>query len=445
MKTIPFFFRPALAGVLITLLIALLTALALPAHGQEFDREPINYSKSRPDNRVSRLQERLEAGQATLKFEEPFGYLRSLLRELQIPPSSQMLVFSKTSLQRQRISPSTPRALYFNDDLYVGYCQNGEVLEISVADPALGAVFYTLEQAAAKPKITRQGDNCLICHGSSQTRGIPGHLVRSVFPDAAGLPILSSGSFRIDQTSPLEQRWGGWYVTGLHGKQKHLGNLVIRGRQEPREVDNSAGMNLLDLGDRFDKAAYLTPHSDIVALLVLEHQTMGHNLITRANFLTREALHYETTLNRQLAEPAGKQWDSTVSRIKSAGEPLVEYLLFSEEAPLMGRIQGTSVFSQEFVEKGPRDSQGRSLHEFDLNRRLFRFPCSYLVYSPSFAALPKPVKEYVLRRIGEVLTGRDQTKAFAHLSANDRLAIKQILLDTLPDLPQYWRGENKTP
>ena len=48
---------------------------------------------------------------------------------------------------RHTVSGRTPRALYFNDDVFVGYCQDGEVLEISVADPQLGAVFYTLGQA----------------------------------------------------------------------------------------------------------------------------------------------------------------------------------------------------------------------------------------------------------------------------------------------------------
>jgi hypothetical protein len=273
----------------------------------------------------------------------------------------------------------------------------------------------------------------LICHGSSQTKEVPGHVVRSVFADASGLPILSSGTYRVDQTTPLEKRWGGWYVTGTHGAQKHLGNLIATGRIDRDEVDNSAGLNQTCLDERFDTAKYLTPHSDIAALMVLEHQADAHNYLTRANFLTRQAMHYQQSLNRELHEPADRIWDSTKSRIKSAGEPLVEYLLFSGEARLTAPIRGTSGFAKEIVQRGPRDRHGRSLRELDLQTRLFKYPCSYLVYSSSFAALPHEVKDYVFRRMHEVLTGQDQSDKFAHLSATDRAAIREILEDTLPD------------
>jgi len=403
------------------------------ALAQDFEQEPIRYSNSKPDNCVSRLIDRVQSGETMLQHDARFGYLKSLLAELDVPVSSQMLVFSKTSLQRHRIGPRTPRALYFNDEVYVGFCQEGEVLEISTADPQLGTVFYTLDQQGEpRPHFRRQFDTCLICHGSSQTKEVPGHVVRSVLADATGFPILSSGTYRIDQTSPLARRWGGWYVTGTHGDQRHLGNLIARPRAEPETVDNSAGLNRTSLDDRVDAANYLSGHSDIVALMVLEHQTDAHNYITRANFLTRQATHYQQSLNRELGEPEDRVWDSTKSRIKNAGEPLVEYLLFSEEAKLTSPIRGTSGFAEEFVQRGPRDSRGRSLRDFDLATRLFKYPCSYLVYSPSFAALPPEVKTYVSRRMHEVLSGRDTSTKFAHLSAADRQAIREILDETLP-------------
>jgi hypothetical protein len=417
-----------------------IAAASRVARGQEFEQEPIAYSRSRPDNCVSQLVERIESGEASLAYDETMGYLRSLLSELEVPVSSQMLVFSKTSLQRHRIAPRTPRALYFSDDVYVGYCRDGDVLEISAVDPKLGAVFYTLDQdAEGPPAIRRQADNCLICHGSSQTKEVPGHVVRSVFTDAGGMPVLSAGTHRIDHTSPLEKRWGGWYVTGTHGAQKHLGNLIVRGRVEPEQIDNSAGLNVTSVADRFDASAYLSPHSDIVALMVLEHQTDGHNYLTRANFLTRQALHYQQALNRDLGESADHVWDSTTSRIKNACEPLVEYLLFSGEAPLTSQILGTSKFAEEFIQRGPRDPQGRSLREFDLSRRLFRYPCSYLMYSRSFAALPKQARDQVLERMWQVLSGQDQSDKFAHLTSADRLAVREILRATLPDLPDCWQ------
>ena len=407
-------------------------------HAQEYEQEPILYSKTAPRNRMSELVERLDAGITRLDYEPDFGYLRSILRELKVSESSQTLVFSKTSLQRQRISPRTPRALYFNDDVYVGFCQHGEVIEISAVDPRLGTVFYTVQQERTdRPQIIRQTDNCLLCHASSQTKEVPGHLVRSVFVDPSGMPILSAGTYRVDQTTPLENRWGGWYVTGTHGAQKHLGNLVMRTGEATNLVDNPAGMNLTDLSDRLDASAYLTPHSDIVALMVLEHQTDVHNSIVRANFLTRQAMHHQQSLNRELGQPLDQEWESTRSRIKSACEPLVESLLCSGEAALIGQIRGTSRFSDQFATQGPRDRLGRSLREFDLERRLFRYPCSYLIYSPSMDALPPEAKAYVWRRLREILSGQDTSKKFAHLTSDDRLAIREILQDTVADLPGF--------
>jgi hypothetical protein len=344
-----------------------------------------------------------------------------------------MLVFSKTSLQRQRISPRTPRAVYFSEDVYVGYCQDGEVLELSAVDPQLGANFYTLDQSASDPRLTRQGDNCLICHGSSSNRGVPGHLIRSVYSDAMGLPILSSGSYRTDHTSPFEQRWGGWYVTGTHGEQKHLGNFIARGRSRPEEADNADGLNITDLAGRFDTSEYLTPHSDIVALMVLEHQSQVHNAITYANFATQQALYFDRALSRDLGEESKELRDSTKSRIKSGCEPLLEALLFCEEAPLTHQVKGTSEFAAEFANRGPRDKQGRSLRDFDLAKRMFKHPCSYLIYLPAVTQLPGETKAYLFRRLHEVLSGNDKPDKFKHLSTADRAAIHEILLSTHAD------------
>ena len=423
----------------------LLAALALCLtcgllSAQDFEREPINYETAPVDNPVSRLQARLDMGETKLDYDDRVGYLKSVLRELNVPESSQMLVFSKTSLQRHRIAPKTPRAIYFNDDMYVGFCQHGDVAEFSAVDPQLGVVFYTLDQEQTdKPKFTRHNDNCLLCHASTQTRSVPGHLVRSVYVDPVGFPVFAMGTHRIDHTSPLAKRWGGWYVTGTHGEQTHLGNLIVSGKQVREPVDNTKGHNVTDLGELLKTSAYLTPHSDLVALMVLEHQAETHNLITRANFTAREALHAEARLNKDLNEPEGHRWQSTTTRIQSAGNELVKYLLFSGEASLTAKLQGTSSFADEFAQRGPRDPQGRSLRDFDLERRLFKYPCSYLIYSRSFDALPREAKDFVYRRLYEVLNSADQSKDFAHLSAADRTAIREILIATKPDLPDYWK------
>ncbi|MGH7168818.1 MAG: hypothetical protein ACRELF_08000 [Gemmataceae bacterium] len=436
-RATPLSFSRWISGVAVLLLPL---GLMLPARAVDIDRAPINYGSADPHNAVERLQERLDAGQARLTYEDGRGYLRSLLRELNVPVSSQMLVFSKTSLQRQRISPRTPRAIYFGDDAYLGYCQKGDLLEVSAVDPRLGAVFYSLSQKKAdKPRFQRRSDNCLICHSSSMNQGFPGHLARSVFADGLGLPILASGTYRIDHSSPLRRRWGGWYVTGTSGKQTHLGNLIVRGNPRPEDIDNTANVNVTKLDRYLKTAPYLTPHSDIVALMVMEHQTEMHNRIARANFLTRLALHEEAEFNKALGRPANYRSESTISRIKNAGEPVVKYLLFCEEAALTEPVKGTSGFAEEFVKRGPADDRGRSLRQLDLKRRLFAYPCSYLIYSEAFDALPAPVRDYVLRRLWEVLDGKDTSKEFAHLSAEDRRALVEILRATKGNLPNYWK------
>ena len=429
------------------LVLIALAALARTAAAQDFEHEPINYATATPDNCVSQLQAKLDSGQAALTYDPQVGYLKSVLDSLNVPVSSQTLVFSKTSLQGQRIGPRTPRALYFNDDVYIGFCQNGEVVEVSAVDPQLGAVFYSVDQEASeKPRFERQIDNCLICHGSNHTRGVPGHFIRSVYVDSVGYPVLAMGTHRIDHTSPLSKRWGGWYVTGTHGRQEHLGNLIVQGKQEREPVDNAAGQNVTDLSSRFRTKAYLSGHSDLVALMVLEHQADAHNLLTNANFKTREALYAEDRLNRELGEPDGHRWESTTTRIRSACEMLVKYLLFSDEAALTEPLQGSTTFAEDFAARGLRDPQGRSLRDFDLQRRLFKYPCSYLIYSKSFDALPAEAKDQVYRRLWDVLSGADQSKSFAHLTQEDRTAIREILLATKTGLPEYWTSAAvKTP
>jgi hypothetical protein len=436
--------RPTRLGLATFPTLLVVASLILPgaaatAMDALFEHESVGYSTAIPDNVVTRLRDRLEAGDVTLRYERGTGWLRSLLNELDVDESSQMLVFSKTSLQRNRIAPRTPRALYFNDDVYIGFCRDGDLIEITAADPQLGAVFYTIDQTdRERPDFLRQTDNCTICHASSaHTGGVPGHVVRSVFTDAEGFPILSAGSFRIDQTSPLEQRWGGWYVTGTHGEARHLGNLLVEDKQNPEQY-LPENLNVTDLSGRFDASAYLTPHSDLVALMVMEHQTAMHNKLTQANFATKRALWDERVLDEAFGRPSDGPRESTMRRITNAAEPVVEYLLFSGEASLEAPLSGTSGFAEHFAAKGPRDRQGRSLRDLDLQTRLFKYPCSYLIYSEAFEALPSPTKEVVYRRLHEILTGKDTSERFAHLSRDDRVAILEILRETKPGLPEGW-------
>jgi len=424
------------------LLIGFATLLPATARGQgpDIEQAPINYSAATPRNAVERLQHCLATGTAKLEFDPKYSYLRSLLRELDIPESSQVLVFSKTSLQRERISPQTPRAIYFNDDMMVGFCLHGRVIEISAADDAIGTTYYTLGQARDEKRVPeRQTESCLLCHSSSANRGMPGHLVRSLYVDLEGNPLFSKGSFRTDHTSPLAERWGGWYVTGTSGRQKHMGNMIFQESFKPEELRNDDGVNVVDLKNRFKTSLYLTPHSDIVALMVLEHQVGMLNLLARAGIETRMALHYQREINKALGVPADEPSDSVKTRIRSVGEAVVQYMLFRDEIRLTDRIKGTSSFASDFAARGPRDAKGRSLRDFDLNTRLFRYPCSYLIYSRAFNSLPGEVRGFVYQRLWEILNGRGTEKEDLALAAEDREAILEILRETKADLPDYWK------
>jgi hypothetical protein len=406
-------------------------------HGQlDHEQEPILYSKSAATDPVAKLIDRIESGEVSLEWDATHGYLPSLMRQLDVPASSQTLVFSKTSLQISRITPRTPRAIYFNDDVYLGWVQRGAVVEISAADPQLGGTFYTLEQnSEGKPVLARETARCLQCHGSTHTRRVPGHIVRSVFSDAGGQPIYRLGTHLTDDTSPFAERWGGWYVTGTHGRQRHMGNCWITDEKVSEKLDVEAGANVTDLSTRIDVKPYLTPHSDIVALMVLEHQAMMHNVLTAANHSGRITARDAVIMNKALERPDDFESDSTSRRNASAAESVVKALLFCDSPSLVDPIRGTSSFADEFSARGPFDSKGRSLRQFDLQSRLFVYPCSFLIGSESFRQLPDGVKSRVWSRLDEILSGKDTSPKFAHLTADDRTSIREILCATCESCP----------
>jgi hypothetical protein len=412
-------------------------AFAGSASAVDLDRPPINYSSGTPGDAVAALFRKVRSGKAAVQWRDDSSYLVSLLKNLDIPLSSQVLVFSRTSLQRSRISPGTPRALYFNDEVAVGYCHQGSVLEITAADPNLGMVFYTADQEPCKgAAVTRQTESCLICHGSAANQGFPGYLARSVSANQSGDPVFSRGTKRVDHTTPFADRWGGWYVTGTSGRQTHQGNRLFD--EHTGEPVGSGGTNVLDLKTYFTVSNYLTPHSDLVALMVLEHQGEAYNRLTRANFLTRVALNEQAEMNKAFGRPADERIEGITRRIQWACEPLVQYFLFCEEAPLTDAVAGSSSFAREFTARGPFDSRGRTLREFDLRARMFRHPMSYLIYSRAFDGLPAEAKQQVYLRLWEVLSGKDQSKPFAHLTAADRRAVLEILRETKQGLPASW-------
>jgi hypothetical protein len=404
-----------------------------------YGEPPINYLADRVDDPVAKLQERLDRGAARLDYEPGHGYLKSVLRLLDVPVSSQTLAFSKSSFQHRKISPRTPRALYYNDNVYVGWVRDGHSLELAAFDPDQGAIFYLLEQQQSdQPAFVRATLDCTQCHVAPGTRGVPGVLVRSIYTRPSGTQATFTTSFVTGHESPLKERFGGWYVTGKHGRQSHMGNVFVTDREHPERLEAASGANILELSARFPTSEYLTPHSDLVAQLVLAHQTQMHNLITLTNFQTRLALHAESGRGSKPGLDLDRLSEAARNQIEAPAEELVRYLLFADEAALEEPVSGTSEFGREFAARGSRDPSGRSLREFDLRKRMFKYPCSYLIYSEAFDALPRPARDYVYRRLREVLTGLEPP-GFARLSAADRRAILEILLATKPGLPEDWR------
>jgi hypothetical protein len=393
------------------------------AHTMPYDDEVIGYTAKTPNDRITKLQAQIASGEVKLKWDEKFGYLPALLDELKIPKSSQMLVFSRTSLQRRVINPRNARAIFYSDDVYVGYIPDAPMMEVSAVDPKLGGVFYSLDQVPqVKPTFTRNQD-CLQCHVSGRTLGVPGHFVRSLRTDGGGEIISGTDTSEVTHCTPLADRWGGWFVTGQHGAQTHLGNLVGLSAFDRHSGEPGYRGNVPDLTDIIDTSKYPSPHSDIVALMVLEHQAHMHNYITR--------LSYETQI---MTARYGH-----IRYLKSQVNAFLRYLLFTEEAPLTEPVSGDPQYAKDFTAKGLRDSKGRSLRDLDLKTRLFRYPCSYLVYSEAFDQLPQVMRDHLLQRLYDILTGQDTDPQFAKIVASDRQAVLEILRETKPNLPDYWR------
>lgn len=387
----------------------------------DLEHPAIAYSTRRTTAVVDALNERVQSGQVSLPFDETSGYLKPVLDALNVDVNSQLVVFSKTSLQSRQIQPRTPRVIYFNDSVVVAWVRGG-FIEIAAHDPAQGAVFYRVLRATAGPPAMFRDNSCLGCHNSYATLGVPGFLAKSIPSalDGSALPWL--GNYLTDHRSPITERWAGWFVTGKTGSSRHLGNapVVDRTIDDVKVVD--ANLNLADLRSRFDTAGYLSPHSDVVALLVFNHQLRMMNLLTRIGWHARTLAH------------EGRSETAIVSSLRDTAIETVDYLLFVDEAPLSG-VTGSSGFAASFSARGPRDSKNRSLRDLDLSHRLFTYPCSYMIYSEAFEQLPSPAKRAIYTRMWEVLSGAAFEPKYGRLSADDRDQIIGILRETKKDLP----------
>jgi hypothetical protein len=424
------------------LLVIGLTGPLMPgAQAQQvepFEEPPISYSATQTSDRATEINAAFQSRATEIRSLPAKKRLKWLLDEMGVPVESQIFVFSKTSMQRDLINPESPRVLYFSDEAYVGWSPTG-AFEVAVFDAKLGATFYIFEPHATKeePLLARSGD-CLLCH--SRHEHTPSLRTRSVFPDANGEPLSGSGGSNIAPSTPLAERWGGWYVTGTQAPFEHRGNLT------GKKIDDFEGplamptRNLLSLEGVVDTHRYLLKTSDVVPLLMHDHQVHVHNVLSTANQDARIALHRWPAMREILGLPAdAPPQGSCLVVFASQAEKILDALLCRGEAAWpAGGITGDGVFAPAYAKTRKPDSQGRSLRDLDLQTRLFRYRCSPLIYSQSFASLPKQMRDLVLLRLSSGLRAFPPSPSFGHLADDERVAIHEILTQTLPDLPVGW-------
>jgi hypothetical protein len=415
--------------------------VVLPASGSIDERAffatrrnpAIDYDRQSNDA-VAQLAQKVDDGTLHLRFDKTSGYLLSILEALHIPIESQSVVFSKTSFQAHFISPANPRALFYSDEISVGFIRNATLLEIAVLDAHQGTLFYAVQQQPTERPHIYRSDSCLSCHELHDSLDVPGLLLRSMGVGNEGQTMPELGNFVTDHRSPLEERFGGWFVTGKSGTAPHMGNIMHPAETPAKSAPGksaSAPKMLADLEGQFDPAGYPSQYSDIAAVLVLDHQVRMANLLTRVGWETRIAQ------DREQKHPEEK--DNAERLIASDSRELSDYMLFIDEAPLHGTFESTSGFQKKFESQGPLDSHGRSLRQLDLGKRLLRYPCSYMIYSQAFDGLPTAAKSGVYSRLWDVLSGKDKSARYSKLTAADRSAIIGILLDTKKDLPAYFK------
>jgi len=399
--------------------VAAVTALFAPAAAQRgrgfqgsAEAPAIQYASRPPSNAIERLNARLDAGAARLTFQGRSGYLRSVLDAIGLRADSQMLVFSDASFQARFINESNPRAIFFKDDVELGWVRDGEVIEVAAQDPGLGTVFYTLQQKANAAPRFKRAMVCLGCHMTGGTLEVPGLVL---FTSGPGAGRAFGEVNYMNVSTPMAERFGGWFVTGTELPHEHRGNEVraLAGRSHALTV--TTGLYPAD--------GYVASTSDIAALLVFTHQAEIQNLLIRASWEGR------TSTDRAV--------------LQSAAADLVESMLFVGEAAIDAPVRGASGFAERFATDGPRDAKGRSLRDLDLRLRLMRHPCSYMIYSPLFDGMPPAMTRLVYERLWNVLSGADTAPRYRRLTVDDRRAIVEILRATRPGLPAYFAGAVK--
>lgn len=424
------------------MVLTALLALAALAQQPAWSQPPISYGETQSRDTVARLDAAIGAGEVLLRPDGEPLRIETLLDALDVPRESQMTVFSSASLQARRITPERPRAVYFNDDVYIGYVPGGRYVEAIATDEHEGLVFYTLDRRTEEPRFKRETHRCLQCHAPSHTGSMPAHLMRSLTPKANGDPDFAAGSTYVDPSTPFEKRWGGWYVTGSVGELAHIGNKrLVEGERElvptARRYRSLAGL--------CDTTHYPVDTSDVVALLVLEHQTHVQNALVLAAYEARRALEYQRALNEALGEAPDAPVSSTTTRLDSATKRVVDALVGVNEIALPGPVGQRSPFAKVFESKGLQDEEGRSLRQLDLQTRVFRWPLSYAIHSTAMKTLPPVLRDRVWTRLGELfagpLTGDDLAAYGKVIDAEKQQAVRAIIERSLALSPSNGDGE----
>ncbi len=422
------------------LVVSLLLCSTLTGFSQfynDYELEPHGYFSKDAKDPVTLLMKRVQRGEVLIK--EPNGkpLVERLLRELGLNKDTQILVFSRTSLQRREVSYSNPRALYFNESVYLGWMPNGRI-EIASFDPELGPIFYFQRELddASSPLLARTR-SCLGCHAGDATNFLPGSLGRSVYPDKSGRSLRSIDDYRRSgHHIPLHDRYGGWFVSGNHGAMRHMGNAIASREGGKITIDREQFANLEKLDRFFSTEAYPAPGSDIAALLVFDHQVTMHHRLVEAAYRARQSL-FDSKLDPKETDVSKLSKGRSTDEFLEGRDKVVDYLLFRDETPIP-KVSCDPAFRRAFSANRIADRRKRSLKDLRLDGRIFENRCSYMIYSPTFDQFPPMLKGAIYARIHEILTSPKPVEGFDYLGKDEKRRILEILDETKEDLPPGW-------
>ncbi|MFP6878288.1 MAG: hypothetical protein VCA37_15775 [Roseibacillus sp.] len=403
----------------------------------DFELKPHGYFTRKPQDPMSLLMEKIDAGEVTITEENGKPLVERLLRELKLDKDTQVLVFSKTSLQKRAVSYRNPRAIYFNESVYLGWMPNGRV-EVASFDPEIGPLFYFQRQLDdTRSRLFVRTRSCLGCHAGNATNFIPGSLGRSVYPDRTGRVLKGIEDYRRSgHHIPLQDRYGGWFVSGQHGKMRHMGNSIATREDGQVTIDRKRFANLEKLDQFFPTDSYLAPGSDIAALLVFDHQVTMHHRLVEATYRARQAL-FDSKLDPMETDVAKLAAGRSIREFTEGVDKVIDYMLFREEIALP-KVSCDANFRRAFTANKRTDKGGNSLKDLRLDGRIFEHRCSFMIYSPSFEHMPPMLRGAIYDRLHQILTAQAPVKGFEHLGAEERTRIVEILRETKKDLPAKW-------